>query len=328
MEKKFGKIIANAGKNTKDILEKAKDTVAQVVDQNEDGNVDLKDISIMASAAGDIMKKGVRTLKETTDEKARQMELKTLQPIFLSDLNDFFMPEFVRITERDKKYAKSEVCEGSIGFLSVSKGVRLVNIFRDSVDAYGLSFYPNCIDGFYYIDPSDRNAYIALDEYFDYLKQVRIGELQRIAQYLGAKHFRVTYMEEKKSFSEKKENKKATVKPIASADITQDYEEKNYSRIEIAAEMECPGHTPIKPQLKYMKYDPSIVGLVEMRLNEQGPLMHQKLMLKLSNSSRLKESEAAKIDAVLKGMKCSGNATVVSEVQNESRKYLEYEIDF
>lgn len=92
--------------------------------------------------------------------------------------------------------------------------------------------------------------------------------------------------------------------------------------------MECSGHAPIKPQLKYMKYDPSIAGLVEMRLNEQSPLMHQKLMLKLSNSSRLKESEAAKIDAVLKGMKCGGNATVVSEVQSESRKYLEYEIDF
>lgn len=54
----------------------------------------------------------------------------------------------------------------------------------------------------------------------------------------------------------------------------------------------------------------------------------QEFFGKISNSSGLKESEAVKIDAVLKGMKCSGNTTVVSEVQNESRRYLEYEIDF
>ncbi len=53
------------------------------------------------------------------------------------------MPHFIRVTERDKKRAESEVCQGAIGYWS------------------------------------------------DYLKQVRISELQKIAQDLGAKHFRV-----------------------------------------------------------------------------------------------------------------------------------------
>ena len=92
--------------------------------------------------------------------------------------------------------------------------------------------------------------------------------------------------------------------------------------------MKFPGHEPISPQLKYLINDESIKTLVAMRMDERAPLLHQKFMLKLSNSSGLKESEAVKIDAVLKGMKCSGNTTVVSEVQNESRRYLEYEIDF
>ena len=54
----------------------------------------------------------------------------------------------------------------------------------------------------------------------------------------------------------------------------------------------------------------------------------QTLTIKLSNSSGLKESEAVKIDAILKGLKCTGNSIVVNEVRNESRRYLEYEIDF
>ena len=330
MEKKFGKLVLNVGKNAKDLLEKSKDITIQVADQNADGKFDLEDVSVIAESVGNVMKKGAQTLKETTDEKARQLELKTLQPIFLETLNDtdFLMSRFIRITDRDKKHAESEVCKGSICFLSAQKGLHIVNIFRDSIDLYGLSFYPDCDSEFYYVDPSDRDGYIALDEYFSYLKQVRISELQKIAQDLGAKHFKVTYKEEKTSFSEKKVSKKVTAKPIASIDVEQNNENKKYSTVEIAAEMECPGHTPVKPKLKYMKYDPSINGLVEMRMNEHAPLLHQKFMLKLSNSSGLKESEAIKIDAVLKGMKCTGNATVLSETQNESRRYLEYEIDF
>ena len=76
-----------------------------------------------------------------------------------------------------------------------------------------------------------------------------------------------------------------------------------------------------------MKYDPSINGLIEMRMKEY-PLVHQKFMLKLSNTSGLKESEALRIDATLKSMKVGSNMTILKEAQNESKRYLEYEIDF
>lgn len=92
--------------------------------------------------------------------------------------------------------------------------------------------------------------------------------------------------------------------------------------------MEFPGHEPVKPKLKYMLRDPSIQTLVLMRMDEKAPLLNQKFMLKMSNSSGMKENDAAKIDAVLKGMKYSGNATVYSEAKNEARRFLEYEITF
>ena len=55
-----------------------------------------------------------------------------------------------------------------------------MNIFQDSIDAFGLTFYPDRESEFYYIDPSDRNAYIALNDYFSHLKLVRINELQKL----------------------------------------------------------------------------------------------------------------------------------------------------
>lgn len=328
MEKKIEKLVSNVGKNAKNILEKSKNRAVQIVDQNEEGKFDLEDVSEMANSFGNIVRKSTQSLKEMVDERSQQIEFEKLKPIFLEDLNGFSIPRFIRITDRDKKYAESEACKGAIGFWLDFKKIRLMNIFRDSVDMCALSFYPNAESEFYYVNPIDRDNYIILDEYFDYLKQVRIGELQKIAQDLGAKHFKVTYKEEKMSFSDRKISNKIGVKAISDVNVEQKYEENKYSKTEIAAEMECPGHAPIEPVIKYMKYDPNIQRLVEMRMDSKSPLSHQALTIKLSNSSGLKESEAIKIDAVLKGLKCTGNSTVVNEVRNESRRYLEYEIDF
>lgn len=328
-KKKLSTYISDKGKAAKDIFDKSKDFALQTVDQNDDGKFDFSDVSAVANSVGDAAKKGAQIMKGSIEEKTRQLDLKTLRPIFTETLDeaDFLMPKFIRITERDKKHSESDVCQGSIGYTSDQKGLYIVNIFRDSIDAFALSFYPDCDCEFYYVDPSDRDRYIALDDYFSYLKVARINELQKIAQDLGAKHFKVTYKEEQTSFSEKKGN--AHIKAAAATvDAAHTSSAKKYSTIEIAAEMTFPGHAPIKPQLKYMQRDPSIQTLVSMRMDEAAPLLHQKFMLKLSNSSGIKESDAIKIDAVLKGLKCSGNATVASEAKNESRRYLEYEIDF
>lgn len=332
MEKKtkLGELVSGVGKNAKDLLGKSKDVAIHVADQNDDGRFDLKDVSVIAETVGNTVKKGTKAVKETAEETARILELKTLQPVFSEDLGneDFVMSRFIRVTERDKKRAESDVCQGSIGFVSDQKGFRIVNLFRDSVNKFGLTFYPDKESEFYYVDPSDRNGYIALNEYFSHLKLLRINELQKLAQDLGAKHFRVTYKEEKASLAERRSNAKINMKPLATGEKETNSTDTNFSTVEVAAEMSFPGHSPIKPQLKYLCNDPSIKTLVEMRMDEKAPLLHQKYMLKLSNSSGLKESEAVKIDAALKGMKCAGNTTVVSEVQNESKRYLEYEIDF
>lgn len=328
MEKKskFKEYAAGIGKSTKNLF----DSAIKSADQNDDGRFDFDDVSAIAESVSNTVKKGAQSFMNSADEKARQLELKSLQPIFLESLDstEFLIPKFIRITERDKRRAESEVCQGSIGYTSEQKGLRIVNVFRDSIDAFGLMFYPDSDDEFYYVDPTDRDRYISLDEYFTYLKIARINELQKIAQDLGAKYFKVTYKEEKASFTDNKVNVQVVAKAIANVDGKHHVEEQKYSTVEIAAEMEFPGHDPVKPVLKYMQKDPSIQTLVAMRLNETTPLLHQKYMLKMSTSSGMKENDAIKIDAVLKGMKCAGNTTVASEARNEARRYLEYEIAF
>ena len=329
-KKKITHHIASAKNAAKEFLDKSKDMAVQAIDQNDDGKLDFTDVTSFADSVGDFAKRGASAVKERAEESRRQIERKSLQPIFSDDLDtaDFFISKLIRITDRDKKHAESDVCQDSIGYLSDKGGLRVVNIFKDSLDSFGLSFYPDIDCEFYYVNPANRDNYICLDEYFSYLKMVRINELQRVAQDLGAKHFRVTYKEERTSFSETKGKVQMKAAKIASATAEHDASEKKYSLIDVAAEMQMDGHPPKEPKLVYLLKDDNVQNLIHLRMTGGEGFHHHMISIKLSNSSGIKESDAAKIDAVLKGMKVCGNATVANEVRNESRRYLEYEIDF
>ena len=327
MEKKskLSAFMTEAGKKAKDAF----GGVVQTMDQNSDGKLDLKDISIIADTVGSAVKKGAQSIKENANEKARQAELKALQPIFEDslDASDFSLPKLIRIANPDKKHMESELCKDSVGYISDLGDLHVVNLYTASLALFGISFFPDYDCGFYYINPVDRDQYIALEEYFTYLKTARVNELQRIAQDLGAKYFRVIYKEEQTS-NINKNDKMAISLAANSTDVERKYIENRYSHYEVAAEMEFPGHNPMVPEVKYLKNDVSIQNLIALRMNATSPLQKQKLLFKMSNSCGIKESEGVKIDMALKKMNFSGKMTVAGEINSESHRYLEYEILF
>lgn len=325
----LGEVAAGAGKNAKAFLGKTKDTIIKAVDQNGDGSFDFKDVSAMADSIGNAAQNAANAMRDNAEARNREKERKALQPIFLEDLDstDFTLSKLIRVADIDKKHAESEVCKGSVGFISEQKELRIVNIYKNMVDAFGISLYPDADSEIYYSDPSDRNQYIALDDYFGYLKIARVNELQKIAQDLGAKHFRVTYREKKASITKNDMKAKGNVR-VGAADAERNFSISDNANIEVAAEMQCLGHAPIEPKLLYLRGEPSIQSLIALRMDENSQIFHQEFSLKLSNSSGIKEKDAVKIDAALKAMKISGNTTVVSEAQSESRRFLEYEVDF
>ena len=331
MEKKnLFDMIAGAGSKAKDTIGKTVEKTINAIDQNDDGKIDMNDVNFVANFVGDKVKKGADAVLEGADESKKSIVLRLLQPIFPDTLNnsDFSMSKFIHVTERDKRYIDNEVCQGSIGYFSDKGGLRIVNIFKDSLSIFGLSLYPDDDYEFYYVNPTDRDNYIALDEYFYYMKTARVNELQRVAQDLGAKHFKVTYKEERIAFSELKAKGKAKVSKNQGAEVSHDSSERKFSMLDVAAEMNMAGHEPIEPKLVYLAKDDSIKNLIHMRMSGKEDFHNYTVSIKLSNSTGIKESDALKIDAVLKGLKVAGNATVSNEVKNESRRYLEYEIEF
>ena len=334
-KKKFVlKGISTGANKAAELFGKTKEKVTNIIDQDDDGKISTKDVAIVADTIGGVAKNKVTSIKDNLEERNREKEKESLQPIFSDDLNrtDFLMSKLIRITGMDKKRQESEVCQDSIGFIVSHKDeLTIVNMFPDKLDEFGLSFYPDENSEVYYMDPCDRDRYIALDNYFGYMKEARVNELQKIAQDLGAKHFRVTYKEYTSSFSSNNVKAKGFVKGLmdsANASAEHSKTVTNSSTIEISAEASFPGHDPVKPSLKYLKKEPSIQNLIAMRMDEKAPLSHQKYTIDLNNSSGIKVKDAMKIDAALKSMKVDGHVNVESEAKNEARRFFEYEIDF
>lgn len=103
---------------------------------------------------------------------------------------------------------------------------------------------------------------------------------------------------------------------------------QNSVSMKIAAEMECPGHAPTMPQLRYLKNDPNIQTLIDLRMDELSPISHQKFTIQFNTSSGIKVKDAIQIDEAIVNMKINFTANIAYEANSEKRKALEYEIDF
>lgn len=325
--------IKNFTNGTKEIMKKMTNVVIKTIDQNDDETFDKEDLKAIKCKINNTAQKTTSNIKKSIDEKRKENDLKKLQPIFLEDLEsaEFVLPKLICVSKIDKKYAESDVCQGAIGYKTDCKDLTVINIFKENIDCFGLTFYPDIDCEVYYVDPTDKNRYIALEDYFAYLQEVRVNELEKIAQNLGAKHFKITLMEEKKNFTkqEKKMNTdgKYTI-ANASANTEHEHISSNASKVKILAEDNFPGHDPIMPKVKYLNKESNIQTLIELRMNPNSPLTNRKFAIELSKSSGMKKRDAEKIDIALKMMKISGNTTVSNEISEEYRKYFEYEIEF
>ena len=318
----FGKMFNDAVKGVSDFVDKAGKDITKALDQNGDGQLDISDIHVFQARN-----------QAAQEENQLKADLERLKPMFQEDFkeDEFVLPKMIRVAEIDKAHAESLACKGSVGYKTVMDDTSMVTIFRNFIDTLGLTFYPELDNGVYYVDPCDRDHYIALEDYFSFMKMQRVAELQRIAQSLGAKHFRVSSREKTETVSSSSIDAAASVKAIGQsggAGYSHNAANSSMTSMSIEAEMRFPGHDPIRPELHYLKKEINVINLIEMRMDPLSPLQHQHITIEMINSSGLKVKDAAKIDAMFKAIKLSANTSIVSEAQNEAKRILEYDIEF
>ena len=297
------------------------ESFVNTIDQTGDGKLGLEDIA---------------EIKRQSREKQRQAKLRrdlnALNPIFIQNLSDddFFLPKMIQLADIDKKHASSSICQGSIGHETLVKDLRIVTVYTDQLSIWDLDFYPGENQGFYYVDPVDPKRYISVENFFDYLRQARISELQMIAQDLGATSFKVTIREQKKTKSSKSRSLNLSG-VISGVDLKakgeNQIERTALSDGEIAAQISFEGHAPVQPTLRYYKNEPQIKALIEMRMdNTYNAIKEQHLTLKCAHSSGITEKTAASLSGAMKSF--SVNASFALNAQNEINQVFEYDIIF
>ncbi len=298
------------------------------------------------SAAKSTIGEVVSNIKESTDEYGRKQaaakrekEYQLLKPVFPEMLaRSEFPPEYglarrtglpamIHVAEKDKKHSESDLCDGSVGHLSVENGVAVLTVYPEHLNEFGISLFPDTDREIYYVDPCLKDQYIDIAEYFRQLKSARVTELEHLAYALGAKHFEIIF---KTDTLEKESLKKAAglqIKRYANVSADTSRNSSKAESVEVERSIDLDGHDdPQVPELVYFKNDPDIQNLIRMRMDKKAGLRSKECKIRYSNSSGIKASDAARIQSAINGMGAS--TSILSESLNESCTTLIYKIEF
>lgn len=273
---------------------------------------------------------------ELAAEAKYEFDLKTINPIHEERFNsiDYHVPSIIQVLDYDKKM-ENPVCEGAWGFQERIKDKSLLCLMSESVEKTELKFIPYMSNTLYYRNPYMENTYICLDEYFRYIQDAKVHELETIAHSLGAKKVKIAFKEMKKTLVSNNKSGEAKVKlPFSKksgmeVNVNHIDSENQFSNIEIASEIEFVDRKdPVEPKLTYFKGNMDIMTLIKMRLEKDNPIKSKTFKFNCVQGRDMQKNDAVSIDAILEKKGLSGNVSIVSEVQEEQRKVLKYSIEF
>lgn len=323
----------NLKNKAKEIFEKSKKAIVKSLDQNDDSSFDKEDLKLIKNKIVNKAKNTADNIKDNVNTKKMELDKKRLQPIFEEYIRseNFKLPNIICLSDIDKKYQDSEVCQGAIGHYTDYQKLRIMSIFNDYVDLFNLTFEPNNSSPIYYKNPYIENNYIALGDYFEYINTNQVHELEMIASKLGATYFRVDLMEEKIVFKKESKERNTSGKYVTQNDsidvkTKKETQESRASVLRMSKEDHLVGHEPERPDLVFLKNDNDINNLVNMRMEKS--INKKNVSLSLNKLIGISKNEAESMDGAMKILKISGNSTFKSEYNEECRKYLEYTIEF
>lgn len=283
-----------------------------------------------AVTVAESVKEGSGQLSERLDQMKYDNDKKRLCPIYREDISasDFVLPTLVHVVDYDKR-KENRACEGAVGFLT-GKDIKILNIYREYIDLLGITFCPILEETVYYVDPCFSNIYIKLDEYFAYLKKVRVDELTAVAQDLGAKHVEIVLKGNQKSSQNQSSSGAFGVSKVG-GERSFSRSKSEFTGVEVAAKVDFGGNEkPVEPKLIYFKNESDINALIKMRLNpsNENQILSKTYSLQYGNSSGIKVSDAQKIDTALSQINCGMSRSITSEAMSENNTILEYSIVF
>lgn len=266
-------------------------------------------------------------------EKKKLNDIKKYSPIFKEDVanGELLSERFIRIVNYDSRL-ENEACKDSIGFYEKTDDRKLPTLYTKYVHTLGLTFYPQMSESVFVADPCVSGKYIEIDEYYNYMKQVRVNELTVVAQALGAKSVVIELRHSTKSIFHASADMKSSVGAYASGNASKKAKKTKSKSIDIWASTTFNkaafSGRPTPPELLYFRNESDISSLIQMVLAKKSKVTERQYSMKAISSSGISLTEAASISGTLKKIKCNAGASFAKSAENESKSFLDYKIVF
>ena len=240
----------------------------------------------------------------------------------------------IRVVNYDSRLDK-ELFKDSVGFYEKTPNRKIPTFYSNYIKKLGLSFYPGLSESVFIADPCIEGKYIEIDDYFNYMKQVRVNELTVIAQSLGAKHVDIRLItKDKKSVLTKigaiagvgLSNKTGD----AGADAEKTRESESFFVVWGSTYFKTSvwNGNPVVPDVLYFRNESDIQSLIQMAMSNRSKITKRTYRMKASSSSGISMTEASNIGSSLKIIKIKAGNTFESRAKEESESLLEYTIEF
>ena len=273
-------------------------------------------------------------VKDNVSNYFVQKRLEKYVPISETDLvpDRFRNERILRVANYDSRVDKIQLTD-SVGFYEKTSDRRIPTIFSNYIHSLGYTFLPYLSDSVFIADPFIEGKFIEIDEYYNYMKQVRINELTVLAQALGACHVDIRLKTNNKKISSSSFKFNINIKSYGAANGNNSAENRSEESFEIWASTDFNKSSwsgePTLPTLIYFKNESDIQSLIQMVMFDKSRITRRTYSMRASSSSGVSLTEAANIGASLKGIDM-GKAGVNFEkrAREESESFLEYTIVF
>ena len=285
----------------------------------------------------DATKNGMQSLSNKAQELSAQAKEKQLEELLKKDppvFHDQYMaptfelPQLIQIVTNEIKQ-EIEAYKGAMGWSNKEDGIEVMHLYQGAVDNSAIAFVPSAdCDAVYCAHPLDKNCYIRLDNYFSYIQQAKLAELQRIAFALGVKHYWVELVETTNQSDKTKNTVSFNAMTAAKGSAEREMQMSTTAQSKSLAEMRfAEGREPQVPELYYFVKDKNIQELIAMRCSSDKRVMLTEYTIELSNSntSAMSVSTAAKIAVAANKMGAGGSFQTQSAKEQNSKMIFKME---
>lgn len=292
--------------------------------------------SKMKNAAKTVTEKAtvaVKGVRNSLAEKKKAEDYEKYAPLFAENAEDIELIEnarVIRIVEYDSRL-ENHVCAGSIGFVCKTNDRIIPTLYKKYIEQFHFEFYPKFCESVFVTDPCIKGKFIQIEEYFNYMKQVRVNELTLLAQSLGARRVTIRLVAfNSLACNEKSETSVGLHGVTAKKEKQRSEMEQNSIEIWADTTFESNGQdTEISlPDLLYFKNENDIDSLLKMVSSKKSKLTERVYSMSASSSSGMTYGEALSISGLLKKIKFNATGKFEKSAERESKSLLEYKITF